>query len=268
MSFITTNDGVRIYYEDVGTGKPLLFIGGWTMSTPWWRKQVSALSSEYRTIAVDMRGYGQSDKPAKGHRIARYAKDVYNLINALELEDVTPVGWSMGVSTILCYLDLFGSHKLRGAVFVDQTPKILTDAEWKTGLGDNFTPEAAAAFAGNVRADHTAFATGLIGGMFVNAPGPEEQQWMLAEMLKAETEGAAKVLFDHCCQDWRDVLPSINIPLLIIAGKQSSLFPYQSSVYMSEQAPNATLMIFENSNHCPFYEEPERFNAAVAEFVR
>lgn len=266
MPTMLTNDGVRLHYEEAGTGKTLLLIGGWTMSIPWWRKQIPELSKRYRVIAVDMRGYGESEKPSHGHRVARHAKDIYDIIEGLDLSGVALLGWSMGASTILSYLDLFGSHKLSKVIFVDQTPKILVDAEWKYGLGET-TSETLMPFVATVRADYPAFAKGFIPVMFTQAPTAEEQAWMLAEMLKMPVESATAVLFDHCNQDWRDLLPTIDLPVLVTTGKQSQVFPYQSSVFISEQIPGAKLVVFEHSGHCPFYEEAEKFNAAVADFL-
>jgi non-heme chloroperoxidase len=266
MPTILTSDGVRLHYVEAGTGKTLLLIGGWTMSIPWWQKQIPELSKRYRVIAVDMRGYGESEKPSYGHRIARHAKDIYDIIEGLDLTDVALLGWSMGASTIFSYLDLFGPHKLSGAILVDQTPKILVDAEWQYGLGE-MTAETLMPFIRTIRADYPAFARSFIPTMFTNPPTAAEQAWMLAEMLKMPVASATAVLFDHCNQDWRDRLPTINLPVLVMTGRQSRVFPYQSSVFISEQIPGARLVIFEHSGHCPFYEEAEKFNAAVADFL-
>lgn len=266
MPFITTNDGVRLYYEESGQGKPILLIGGWMMSTPWWQKQIPALSEKYRAIAADMRGFGQSDKPAKGHRIARHARDVYDIIEGLGLEGVTVVGWSMGAATVMSYLDLFGSHRLKGVVFVDQTPKIQVDSDWKLGIS-GMTAEGVVQFAGSIQADPAGFVLAFISNMFAREPAAEEIEWMKSEMLKTPANIATRILIDLGNQDLRDVLPTITVPVLVTTGRQSKFFPYESSVYISERVPNAKLVIFEESSHCPFYEEPEKFNAAVAEFV-
>jgi pimeloyl-ACP methyl ester carboxylesterase len=271
--YVTTNDGVRLYYESTGAGKPLVLLGGLRMSIPWWQKQVPELSKQFRVIALDMRSYGRSDKPASGNRIARHAKDLYDVIEGLGLEDVTPVGWSSGASTILSYLDLFGGHKLRGVVLVDQTPKILSDEEWKLGLGNGiFTRDLIDGWGAPLREDDAAwvrnsFIPVLFAPDYVEKVSAAEKQWMEAAILQTPPQAAIELVSDHMSQDWRSMLPTIKVPTLVITGKKSVIFPYQSSVYIAEQVPGARLVICEESGHAPFYEEPETFNAAVAEFV-
>ena len=87
------------------------------MSLVWWRRNFPVLAEQFHVIAADTRGCGRSDKPAWGHRTARYAKDVYDIIEQLGLHDVTLVGWSIGARTCYSYLELFGKHRLRGVVW-------------------------------------------------------------------------------------------------------------------------------------------------------
>ena len=120
--FVRANDGVRLYYEEMGQGRPILLIHGGGLSLAWWRKQVPVLATQFRVVAADTRGNGRSDKPAWGHRTARYAMDVREIIEALDLNKVTLVGWSIGARTVLSYLELFRSYRLQGAVLVDEVP--------------------------------------------------------------------------------------------------------------------------------------------------
>ncbi len=266
MPVIKTNDGVTLYYEESGRGRPILLIGGWMMSTLWWRKQIPVLSEQYRVIAVDMRGVGESEKPMKGHRIARYARDVYDVIETLVLEEVTLVGWSLGAAIVMSYLDIFGPHRLKGVVFVDQTPKIQVDADWMLGIS-GMTADGVVQFAGGIQADPQAFVQTFISNMFVREPEVVEVEWMKSSMLRTPTKIATRILIDLGNLDMRDILPTITIPVLVTTGRQSKFFSYESSVYISEQVPIARLVIFEHSGHCPFYEEPEKFNATLIEFV-
>ena len=122
--FVEANDGVRLYYEDTGSGKPVFLIHGGGLSLGWWRKQVPALSQRFRVIAADTRGNGRSDKTPWGHRTARYAMDVRQIIETLDLHDATLVGWSIGARTVLSYLELFRNYRLKGVVLVDEVPSI------------------------------------------------------------------------------------------------------------------------------------------------
>ena len=122
--FVEANDGVRLYYEDSGSGKPVFLIHGGGLSLGWWRKQVPALSQRFRVIAADTRGNGRSDKTPWGHRTARYAMDVRQIIETLDLDEVTLVGWSIGARTVLSYIELFRDYRLKGVVLVDEVPSI------------------------------------------------------------------------------------------------------------------------------------------------
>ena len=268
MATFVTSDGVELYYEDAGEGRPLILIGGWTMSTEWWRRNVPDLSKVARTIALDMRSYGRSENTPRGHRLARHAADLRELILQLDLRGAVPCGWSQGASTIWAYVDLYGTDRLAGATFVDQTPKILTNEGWKTGLGTDFTLGAMEEFLASIERDPDEFRRGFIPSMFLTPPPEEEQAWMLEEMEAMPTEHAVEVLRDHLNQDWRDVLDRVDVPALVVTGANSSLFPPESGAYQARKMPNARHEVFENSNHLPFYEESERFNRVVRDFVR
>ncbi len=94
MPEITANDGVRLHYEEKGRGRPLVMIHGWTFSGRFFVRNAEALAEHFRVITVDLRGHGDSDKPAHGYRVPRLARDLYDLLEKLDLEDVTVVGWS------------------------------------------------------------------------------------------------------------------------------------------------------------------------------
>ena len=108
MSTFRTNDGVEIYYEVRGEGRPLLMLPGWTCSTKFWKKNVEELAKSCKVITMDLRAHGESEKVLHSHRISRYAMDVRNLLEHLDLQDVTGLGWSMGASIWWSYIELFG----------------------------------------------------------------------------------------------------------------------------------------------------------------
>ena len=264
MPVIHANDGARLYYEERGAGTPILVIGGWCMSTPFWRHQMSNLSHDHRVIALDPRAYGQSEKVTHGHRMSRHARDIYDLLSALDLQAVTAVGWSLAANALLAYYDLFGGTRLKGLVLVDQSPRCLNDDGWTLGSEDL---DDAITWCDLVRRDHAVVATDSVRGMFRVPPSPAEEAWMVAEVLKTPAEAAAALGWDHLNQDWRDVLPTVALPVLVAAGRHSTIFPLAASTYLAEQLPQGELHIFEHSGHCPFYEEPHAFNAAVRAFV-
>jgi pimeloyl-ACP methyl ester carboxylesterase len=265
VSRITTSDGAHIHYTDSrSAGPPVLFVGGWCMSTPWWREQTRALGGEYRVIAMDPRAYGESEKVPFGHRMARHAADVRDLLGTLDLQEVTAVGWSSGANVLLCHYELFGGERIARIAHVDQTPYCLNRAGWDLGFG---TEEEAKAFLRGFGADQAAAANGLIDAMLVEPPSGEDRKWMVEEMLKTPSDLALRFEWDHINADWRDVVPTVRLPVLVLTGRKSRIFPPSSGEWLARHFPDARHVVFEESGHCPFLEEPEKFNDELKAFI-
>lgn len=269
-----TNDGVTLRYHEAGAGRPLVMIPGWSQSAQQFKYQLEGLADRYRVLAVDMRGHGDSDKPSYGYRISRMAKDVYELLAHLDLQDVTILGHSMGSSIIWSYCDLFGPERLARLIIADQAPAVMVNPDWseeeKLAAGAIFTAESllgtCSALAGPDGATVTA---GFIGGMVTGACPPETTAWMVERNMLMPRAYAAALLLNHCMQDWRDVIRRINLPTLIVGGRVS-IFPWQSQEWIAQQIPGARVEIFEEEEggqHFAFVEGYPRFNQLVADFI-
>ena len=255
--FVEANDGVRLYYEDTGSGKPILLIHGGGLSLGWWSRQVPVLGRRFRVIAADTRGNGRSDKTPWGHRTARYAMDVREIIESLDLHGVTLVGWSIGARTILSYIELFLGYRLKGVVLVDEVPSI----EVHDPPDDPPEPEAEPP-----PTDESARRRRQLRSMFVSYDVSDEELDVLLEESRYNTPAQGVTLGpDYRAQDWRPLLSSIDLPVLITTGGKSGAFP--GCKHMYQHIPGAHMEVFERSGHVLFYEEPDRFNAVVAEFV-
>jgi non-heme chloroperoxidase len=126
MPSITTSDGVRLNYLDAGdpAGPPVVLIAGFRAPATSWYRQWDALRA-YRVLSLDRRSHGASEDPPGGHTMARQSEDLSDFLTGLEIRDAVLVGGSMGASTIWSYLKGFGTDRVRAAVSVDQTPKML-----------------------------------------------------------------------------------------------------------------------------------------------
>ncbi len=132
---VTTSDGVRLHVESRGEGPPILFVAGYTATAASWAFQAdSVVAAGYRAVILDRRWHGESDRPAHGHRIARHAADVREVIGALDLERPLLVGASMGASVCWSCLDIFGCAAVRGMIGIDQTPKMVNADGWPFGF--------------------------------------------------------------------------------------------------------------------------------------
>ena len=271
---VTTSDGVRLHYREAGSGPVLLMIPGWSQSAAEFKHQIGGLSDRYRVIAVDMRGHGESEKPAHGYKIARLAKDVRDVIHALDLHDVNILGHSMGCSVIWSYWELFGPERLAKILLIDQMPMVAGNPGWseqeQTDAGAIFTPQSLYdtinALAGPDGEETT---QGFIAGMVTSAMAADELAWMVEQNLRMPRPHAATLLFNHATQDWRDLIPRIDLPTLVVGGR-TSLVPWRSVAWTHAQIQGSRLEIFEEEEggqHFMFLEAPDKFNALVAEFI-
>lgn len=251
---ITMSDGVRLNVLDEGTGPVIVLLPGYGAPAKAWFLQVAALKDRYRCVSVDRRNHGRSDRPAHGQRMSRHAADVHEVITALELQDVLLVGSSMGANIALAYVDLFGSAALRGLVLVDQTPKMINEDGWDLGFV-GLTREGAEQwvrrFPEGVQAIH-------------RMPPPE--------VLLEASDGPAfsiddtrDLLRDHTFADWRDVVPRVEVPVTAIAGRQSPIWPWESSAWIADNARDGHLVVIDDCGHAPMLEQPEAFTDALAE---
>src|SRR5271166_5543117 len=117
--FFKTSDGVRIHYVESGSGRPIVFIPGWTMPAWIWQKQIDEFSKKYHVIAVDPRSQGDCDKPLYGHLPETRARDYKELVDQLGLKHPVLVGWSMGCGELIKYAEQFGTDNVGGIVLVD-----------------------------------------------------------------------------------------------------------------------------------------------------
>ena len=270
----TANDGARIHYMEAGTGKPLVMIPGWSQTAAQFKHQIQGLSDRYHVFALDMRGHGESDKPNHGYRIHRLSKDVHEFLVAKNLTGVTLAGHSMGCSVIWGYWELFGSERLAKLVLIDQMPMITVNPIWseqeKIDAGAILTKDSLYSVTNDLAGPEGVKTTeGFITGMFNKDYSREELAWVIQQNLKMPRPYAARLLYDHATNDWRDVLPLINIPMLIVGGK-ASLVGWRSQVWMGTQIPGSQVVIFETEeggNHFMFMENPEKFNRIVRDFI-
>ena len=187
MPFITTNDNVSIYYEIHGEGKPLFMLPGWTCSTKFWKYNVEELSRHFQVVLMDMRGHGESEKVLHSHRISRYAMDVKNLLDALNLKDVTVLGWSMGASILWSYIELFGNYRIDSLICVDQSPAQYVKPDWPWGQKACFDVETFMETCFAAKSDPRGAAEGLVGACLKHAPSAEDHKMLVDEICKCPT---------------------------------------------------------------------------------
>jgi pimeloyl-ACP methyl ester carboxylesterase len=261
MPTFETSDAVQLHYGDRGDGSPIVFAGGWAMDGMWWKHQM-ALSSRHRIITLDPRSQGRSEKTTRGIRLGRQAQDLRELLDRLDLEDVTHVAWSRSTSIALAYWELFGSHRIGRLVLIGVTPSMAKRPDWEWGYAMD-----PVAFQDLILADHEGVVRQVITALLLTTPPLEEVEEMVRTTMQTPALAGARMLEDHGVIDWRDMLQTISIPTLVCVGRHDRNAPLPAAEHVAASVPRGELVIFEHSAHAPFYEEPELFNQVLERFI-
>jgi pimeloyl-ACP methyl ester carboxylesterase len=261
----TASDGARLAYVDVGEGDPIVLVHGWTTSLNWWREQVPWLAERYRVVALDLRGFGDSDKVPRGHTMQRYARDVHELLGALGVDGALAVGWSMGAFVLWSSVQQFGRGRARAMVFVGQSAGDLkTDAN-PDGI---VTYAELVEWVAALQTDQEGFLRGLLPLMVKQDPTPEQLDWMVRDALRLPAHIAAVSLVTQTTFDAYPAFPAIDFPTQVYFGTDPKMYEIAQGRSLAAMIPGCELVVFEDSGHIPHLEEPARFNRELDTFAR
>ncbi len=267
--YLETRDGAKIYYEDRGEGQPLLFVHGWLCSSKFWQRNVPELANAFRVVTVDLRGHGNSSKTLTGHTIGQYARDVREVIEHLELQETVLVGWSLGGPVVLSYYELYGADsRLKALGLLDTAPYPFGPARWNSHVLRNYNYDRMHATFADYIANPRQFAIAFTTRMFKQAPSDADMDWVVAEMMKTPTWIAEAAYSDFVMSDHARTLRAIRVPVIVFAAN-SGVFcdGIAMGKAIAKQVPRGTFIPFEDAGHILFYEQPQKFNAALTDFV-
>lgn len=262
MSFFKTNDGIKIHYQWDGPfeGQVVLLLGGYTSNIATWAPQVTALNAAgYRTLRMDYRSHGNSEKTVQGLRIARLATDVQELLKTVNVMKCHIIGHSMGGSIAEIYVSLFGNHKIISLITEDQTPKMLNEGAWKMGLKDSSMTQLAI------------FADRFPRIKLTRKHLPDEIKKDLAKYYTPfDFKLTRPLLLDGIAQDWRDVLLLEERPHLFLSGDDSPLYPanYPEVALKLQRQSQSQVYHFKGVGHIPHLEASDEFNQVIIDFLR
>lgn len=262
MGEFKLKNGMKLYYEDHGSGQPVILMHGWTSSHKIYSEPVEMLKGKARFIIYDHRGHGGS-KAANREKVTMetLAGDLSELIEGLSLSDVTLLGWSMGAGVAMNYVRLYGCSALKQIVLCDMTPKQLNDHDWKLGLyqGKYTIADINRGKDKKFLHQYQKFAVGAMPKLrkipgFILRPG-------LKKRLADCDEGVLRSLSESMkMQDNRDAVGMITVPLTYFYAEPGSLFsPRLADWYRNNVKVPFNAVPFHNSTHMFIFEHPEQF---------
>jgi pimeloyl-ACP methyl ester carboxylesterase len=275
MPYITVgkeNSGnIDLYYEDHGSGKPIVLIHGYPLSGASWEKQVPALlEAGHRVITYDRRGFGKSSQPTTGYNYDTFAEDLQKVVTKLELADFALVGFSMGGGEVARYLGKYGSKGVSKAVFIASVPPFLLKTK------DNPEGVDGSVFEGiqkAIVADRYTFFTEFFKNfyntdVFMGKRVSEHvvrASWNLAAGASA-TASLACVPTWH--EDFRNDLARVDVPTLVIHGDADRIVPITAAgMRTAKLIKGARLLTVKEGPHCITWTHAEQVNSALLEFL-
>ena len=275
MPYITVgkeNSGnIDLYYEDHGSGKPVVLIHGYPLSGASWEKQtVALLAAGYRVITYDRRGFGKSSKPTTGYNYDTFAEDLHTLVTQLELREFAMAGFSMGGGEVARYFGKYGSKGVSKAVFISGVPPFLLKTP------DNPEGVDGSVFEGiekGIVADRYAFFSEFFKN-FYNADlllgkRVSEQviqaSWNIAARASA-TASLACVATWH--EDFRKDLTRVDVPTLVMQGDADRILPISASgLRTAKLIKGARLLVVKDGPHCITWTHAEEVNRELVNFL-
>ena len=275
MGYVTVgtenSTDIELYYEDHGSGRPVVLIHGYPVDSSAWEKQTAALlEAGKRVVTYDRRGFGRSSRPTSGHDCDTYAADLSHLLAKLDVHDSVLVGFSMGTGEVARYLSRYGSSRVSKAVFIASLEPFMLQTD------DNPDGVPAEVFEGTLnaaKADRYAFFTSF----FENYYNLDENlgSRMSEEALRANWQLAANMspytsvwVQPTWLTDFRADIEKIDVPSLILHGTADRILPIDvTGRRFSKMLPSATYLEIEGAPHGMLWTHGEEINKALLEFL-
>lgn len=277
-SFITAGTDsagypVDLNFVDYGKGNPVVLIHGWPLCLESWEPQLAELPKHMRVIAYDRRGFGQSSKPWDGYDTDTLADDLKAVLDTLDLQNVTLVGFSMGGCELARYMSRHGGARVSKLVFVsDVTPYLLKSEDNPTGKDKDIFENMIK----RVEADRPVYLSEFFKAYYaMGAPTPVINpvsqlflDWNLDWALRASCRATSECVKTFSASDYRKDLPKIKVPTLFIHGSDDVMTPPENTTDLSvAMVPGAKLKIYTGEPHGLNVTAKDQFNRDIIEFV-
>lgn len=277
MDFIKTVDKksgetIEISYKDYGQGRPVVLIHGWPLSKEMWEYQLEALvNAGFRCIKYDRRGFGKSSKPWTGYDYDSLTDDLHALLTQLDLQDVALVGFSMGGGEIARYFSRYGGERVTQAVLISSI------LPFRVKTANNPDGAEKATFEANIKAikeDRMSFLDGFTKKFFgvnmIKKPvsNPLLSYYnMLASVASPQATSECAEAFAYT--DFREDIPFIQVPTLIIHGDMDKNVPIESSSVLTHKLiAGSKFLIYEDAPHGLFITNKDQLNQDLIQFLK
>jgi len=271
MAYFETKDGLRLFYRDWGTGKPVVLVHGWCINSDSWEYVQGELPNHsLRCISYDQRGCGRSEQAWTQYDYDTLASDLEALLDTLDLRDVTLAGHSLGSGVITRYLARYGNERIAKAVFVAGTTPLLVKTDDNLDGFDRSVLENSIAF---MKRDRAAYIMSLVPSFFgADLPNDRVSQemidWAIGLTIQASPQAAVEMLRTCAMTDQRKELKEITTPTLIIHGDNDPGNPLELTAQKTHALmPNSRLIVYEGASHGFYIDMAARLNQDLLAFI-
>ena len=273
MPFVTTKDGVEIFYKDWGKGQPVVFSHGWPLSADDWDAQMMFFVNRgYRVVAHDRRGHGRSSQVNDGHDMDHYADDLAAVVAHLDLNNAVHVGHSTGGGEVVRYIARHGRGHVAKAAIIGAVPPLMVKTPANPG---GLPKEVFDQFQAQVATNRWQFYRDVAAGPFYgfNRPGAKTSEGVIQNWWRQGMMGSAKAHYDGIVAfsqtDFTEDLKQITMPVLVMHGDDDQIVPYADSAPLSAKLlKNSRLKTYKGFPHGMPTTQADTINADLLAFIR
>ncbi|MCO7175820.1 alpha/beta fold hydrolase [Sporolactobacillus kofuensis] len=266
--YVEVEKGVRIFVQDINPGqnaRPIVFVHGWPLNHKMFEYQFNVLPAHgFRCIGIDLRGFGKSDKPWGSYAYDRLADDLFAVLQALHLENVTLLGFSVGGATAIRYMARYNGQFISKLILADAAAPAFAE---QPNVPSGVPLEQANAMINQIYVNRPKFLQDLSLMFFNRNLGPAMLDWFISLSLEASSYATIKILQELVREDLTKDLSKITVPTLVLHGVHDQVVPFASGQLTQRQIPGSVLFPLYNSGHGSPVDQSEAFNKALLQFL-